>query len=326
MHIPVLLQEVLQALNPKPGEFFIDGTLGAGGHTRAFVEKLTPGGTLLAVDRDPRAVAAFKESFTPPSTVTLVAEAASYAKLPELLAKHRLPKADGLLLDLGFSSEQVAGGALAGRGFSFSTDEPLIMTYDDSVSSVAQLLAELSAAELTSIIREYGEERYSAQIAQGIADVAKREGIATTGQLAAAIKKAVPANYERGRLHPATRTFQALRIYANHELEQLEQLLTALPTIVRSGGRAAIISFHSLEDRMVKQYFRQYRLRQGYGAQSRDRAGDSVEGTQITSFPGETPNPGPAPKEQKKPIVASEEEIRQNPRSRSAKLRIITLP
>ena len=329
MHVPVLLHEVLDGLSPQLGEFHIDGTLGAGGHTRAIIERISPGGTLLAVDRDPRAVAAFNQSYESPKTTRVITEAVSYSQLPLLLAKYQLPQADGLLLDLGFSSEQLAGGALAGRGFSFTVDEPLLMTYDDATPSVAQLLAELSVVDLAAIIREYGEERYAKEIANSILQISEREGIATTFQLVRAIKDAVPASYEQGRLNPATRTFQALRIYANSELQQLEVLLGALPSIVRKGGRVAIISFHSLEDRIVKNYFRQYsRLRDSYGEPSRDRGGSSVEGSyqRSKSLAGELPNSTPASAAgTKKPITATEQEMAANPRARSAKLRILYL-
>lgn len=314
MHIPVLLQECLAALNPKPGEFHIDGTLGAGGHAREIMKRLSPGGTFLGVDRDPRSIQAFTAAVEGVRSIT---EAASYAALPTLIKKYSLPKADGLLLDLGFSSEQIAGGSLAGRGFSFTADEPLLMTYDDATPSLALQLAELSEENLTSIIREYGEERYASQIAHSISERVQSEGIATTGQLVAAIKAAVPATYEQGRLHPATRTFQALRIYVNQELKQLEEVLAALPEIVNKGGRVAIISFHSLEDRIVKNSFREYR----------SRGGGSVEGVRISgnSLAGELPNPTPASMAGiKKPITASEEEIARNPRARSAKLRVLT--
>lgn len=316
MHIPVLLQEVLEGLHPRPGEFYIDGTYGAGGHTREICKRIAPGGTLLAVDRDARALEKFKPEH--PDTVRVITEAGSYADLPAMLAKHRLPKADGVLLDLGFSSEQLAGGALAGRGFSFSSDEPLLMTYDDASPSVAQLLAELSETELASIIREYGEERYAAQIAKRITQHARESGIATTGHLVEAIKAAVPASYVHGHINPATRTFQALRIYANRELQHLERFLESLPQIVRSGGRVAIISFHSLEDRIVKNYFKQY-LRSG--------GGSSVGGGSQRSWAlaGELPNSTPASEHTKKPISATEQEIAVNPRSRSAKLRLLTL-
>ncbi len=313
-HIPVLLHECIAALRPQPGEFHIDGTLGAGGHAREIITRVAPGGVFLGVDRDPRAVGRFDGST---AGVRVITEAASYALLPKILERHHLPKADGLLLDLGFSSEQIAGGALIGRGFSFLTDEPLIMTYDDATPSVATLLAELTVSDLESIIREYGEERYNRPIAEAIIQAARAEGIATTGRLAEIIRSAVPSSYEHGRLHPATRTFQALRIYANGELRHLESLLESLPAIMNVGGRVAIISFHSLEDRIVKQYFKMYR----------DRGGSSVGGGRYTgrASAGELPNSTPASMAgKKKPIVALESECAANPRSRSAKLRILT--
>jgi 16S rRNA (cytosine1402-N4)-methyltransferase len=202
------------------------------------------------------------------------------------------------------------------------------MTYDDATPSVAALLADLSAADLASIIRTYGEERYAAPIAQSIADHARRDGIATTGALVAAIKEAVPAGYEQGRLHPATRTFQALRIYANGELQHLETLLQHLPAIVRPGGRVAIISFHSLEDRIVKNYFREYgRSRKEQAIENRVRGGSSVGGGRANdpASAGELPNSTPAAAGIKKPITATEEEMAVNPRSRSAKLRLLII-
>ncbi|PIR87144.1 MAG: 16S rRNA (cytosine(1402)-N(4))-methyltransferase [Candidatus Harrisonbacteria bacterium CG10_big_fil_rev_8_21_14_0_10_49_15] len=298
MHVPVLLQSCLQVLAPKPGDFFIDGTLGAGGHAREVIERIQPGGIFLGVDRDPAAVAKFRSSLegTYYALDKLLVEQGSYAELPGLLSRLDLPRADGLLLDLGFSSEQIGDGDLAGRGFSFGTDEPLLMTYDPSQPALRNVLPELSETELARIITEYGEERYAARIAKSIAQMAKKGGgIQTTSQLVAAIKEAVPAGYERGRIHPATRTFQALRIYINQELAQLENLLDSLEAVMRPGSRVAIISFHSLEDRIVKNKFREL--------------AHADQGELLT----------------KKPITATEEEILRNPRSRSAKLRAIRL-
>jgi 16S rRNA (cytosine1402-N4)-methyltransferase len=326
-HIPVLLQEVLKVLDPKPGEKFADGTLGAGGHAREIVARIAPGGTLIAVDRDSRAATVARQTVTSDS-VQINIEPASYAKLPELMKQYGIAQLDGLLLDLGFSSEQIVGGTLSGRGFSFNSDEPLLMTYDDATKPVAELLAELSEGDLAAIIREYGEERYAEAIAKSILHKAKSEGIATTGKLVEAIKAAVPASYEQGRINPATRTFQALRIYANNELGQLEQLLSALPAIMAPGGRVAVISFHSLEDRIVKQHFQMY---------ARNRGGRSVGGARGAPA-GELPNTSSASRDArldstrevtarqaelitKKPMTASEQEIAENPRSRSAKLR-----
>lgn len=321
-HIPVLLQECLAVLDPKPGEVFADGTLGAGGHAREIAARITPGGTLLAVDRDPRAVELSSKTFAPDASSRLLLEAASYSEIPALMKKFGIEKLDGLLLDLGFSSEQIIGGTLAGRGFSFMTDEPLLMTYDEKTKSLAALLAELSQDDLATIIEQYGEERFAKQIAKSIIDKTRREGIATTGQLVAAIKEAVPANYEQGRIHPATRTFQALRIYANSELRELETILEALLRIMASGGRVAIISFHSLEDRIVKQHFQAF-ARSG---------GRSAKYEKFSRMPGEAPNSTTALENSavrqvevltKKPITSTEKELFKNPRSRSAKLRAL---
>lgn len=270
-HAPVLLNEIIKILDPQPGEFFVDGTAGAGGHSKAILEKTGSSGKFLAIDWEKTGE--------------------NYANLPEILDQKNLGKADGLLIDLGFSSEQLG----AGRGFSFLKDEPLLMTYDLSEKPVKQILKELNEQELAAIIKTYGEERYAARIARAIKAASRKKPIETTGQLAEIIRSAVPKNYERGRLHPATRTFMALRIYANRELENLETLLKNLHRILKPGGRAAIISFHSLEDRLVKNYFRDYA-----------KAGK----VEILT---------------KKPIIATSEEIRQNPRSRSAKLRAAIL-
>src|SRR3989344_1691430 len=227
-HTPVLLNEVIGLLEPKPGEFFVDGTAGGGGHSRAIQEKIGAAGKLVAIDWEKTGE--------------------NYANLPEILASKNLSKADVLLLDLGFSSEQIGGG----RGFSFQNDEPLLMTYDPKSEPVKEILKRISEAELARIIKELGEERFPKRIARNIYERQKERPIETTGELAAIIKSSVPKNYERGRIHPATRTFQALRIYANHELENLESILKNLDAVVKPGGRAAIISFHSLEDRIVK--------------------------------------------------------------------------
>ena len=271
-HRPVLLKEVIEALDPKPGEFFIDGTAGAYGHAKAIEEKIAAKGRLLAIDWENTGE--------------------NYADLAEILRNKNLGKADGLLLDLGFSSEQLSNG----RGFSFQKDEPLLMTYDSKQKPVKEILRNLSEEWLADTIKNYGEERYAKQIAAAIKEKIRKSGpIETTGQLAEIVKSATPKSYEHGRIHPATRTFQALRIYANHELENLEKALQDLPKILKTGGRVAIVSFHSLEDRIVKNYFRDYA-----------KAGVMKVLT-------------------KKPITASAEEVATNPRSRSAKLRVAQL-
>lgn len=298
MHIPVLLQEVVEILGPKPGAFIIDGTIGGGGHARALLKRLEPGGSFLGIDRDAVAVNNLQQLATEfPAMRKVIISRASYIKLPDLLKEYELPGADGLLLDLGISSDQLDGEVkgFAGRGFSFRRDEELDMRFDTSATPVHEVLQELSTERLADVIKEYGEERYASEIAVAIKSAGTIAPIMTTGRLAQVISAAVPKSYEHGRIHPATRTFQALRIYANGELEHLKQVLDMLPRIIRSGGRVAIISFHSLEDRIVKDYFKQ--MTQG----------------------------GRAKLLAKKPIVASGQELFTNPRSRSAKLRAIEL-
>ncbi|MEK7574352.1 MAG: 16S rRNA (cytosine(1402)-N(4))-methyltransferase RsmH [Patescibacteria group bacterium] len=318
MHIPVLLKEVIAVLDPKPGEFFIDGTVGNGGHAVSILEKITPSGKFLAVDWDNNAIENFK-----PKTIAICG---NYADLPKILEDlpagrqgNKLGMADGLLLDLGMSSEQLEH---SGRGFSFMRNEPLDMRYfitqnkTDQAQANANSLSEseavpeqyefasLTAAEiinsfnekdLADIFFQYGEERFSRRIARKIIEERKKKRILTTFDFVEVIKKAVPNNYEKGRIHPATRTFQALRIYVNQELENLERLLKNLDKILKPKGRIAIISFHSLEDRLVKNYFRE----------------KSKEGKMEILT--------------KKPIRPTIEEIGQNPRSRSAKLRAAKL-
>ncbi|PIR88136.1 MAG: 16S rRNA (cytosine(1402)-N(4))-methyltransferase [Candidatus Harrisonbacteria bacterium CG10_big_fil_rev_8_21_14_0_10_45_28] len=297
MHIPVLLQECLSALSPHSGEFFVDGTLGAGGHALEVLERTQPGGIFLGLDKDPSAVENFQSLITGKyyALEKVLVKNASYGSLGKVLESENLPKVDGLLLDLGFSSEQIKGGKLAGRGFSFSVDEPLLMTYDPKDPPLRDVLPTLSEEELIQIIQDYGEERYGKEIAKAVSKEAKAGKIQTSINLVRAIESAVPSNYENHRISPATRTFQALRIYINQELAELEKILKALPNIINKNGRVAIISFHSLEDRLVKNYFRDY------------CHASSALATPIA----------------KKPIIAANQEINQNPRSRSAKLRAI---
>ena len=285
-HEPVLLHQVLEYLDPKPNDFIIDGTIDGGGHAAAIREKIMPGGTFLGVDWD----RAMIEKYHATSHEHYVH--GNYADLPEILRKEKLPLADGLLLDLGFSSEQLEG---SGKGFSFgegSADEPLRMTYSESETPLAELLRELSEEELANVIYEFGGERMSRRIAKAIVAAGKKKRIATVGELAAAVRSVLPKNYERGRIDPATRTFQALRIYANDELGNVKRVIERLPQIVKPGGRVAIITFHSLEDRIVKHSFQAF---------AKEKKIEIIT---------------------KKPIEATREEQSENPRSRSAKLRI----
>lgn len=284
IHIPVLLKEIIELLDPKPGENFIDGTFGGGGHTRVILEKIQPGGRLLAVDWNERAVQLCHQ---PINCVQ-----GNFADLLKIMRDNNFPPANGLLLDLGISSDELES---SGRGFSFQKDEPLLMTYNNEQKPVKEILKELTEMELAEIIKKFGEERYAQTIAAAIKQRERIRPIETTRELVELIFKATPVKYHHLKIHPATRTFMALRIYANRELENLEKVLLDLEKIMARGGRVAVITFHSLEDRIVKNYFR-----------------DLVRAEKARALT-------------KKPVIATEEEVRENPRSRSAKLRAISL-
>lgn len=286
MHVPVLLEKTIKALNPQEGEFIIDGTVDGGGHAGAILERIGPKGKLLGLDLDPKMLEISREKFSDRKNVILIA--GNYKDLPRILEEKKLGLADGLLLDLGFSSEQLASG----KGFSFEKDEPLLMTYGEGTTPAREWLKKLKENELADIIYRFGGERMSRRIAKAIKSA---RGADTSKELAEIIRKALPRNYERGRINPATRTFQALRIFVNGELDNLTEALGDLSRVVRPGGRVAIISFHSLEDKLVKTEFRKL----------------AKEGGAELIF--------------KKPLVAEPEEARENPRSRSAKLRAIKI-
>jgi len=290
-HVPVLLHEVLELLNPSSGEFAIDGTVGAGGHAKEIINRLGPHGTFLGIDWDKSVVDNARRNLSGNGLQKFIIRNGNYADLPEILGEEKLGKADILLLDLGFSSDQLESK----RGFSFQKNEPLFMTYSDESIPAYSVIRQLKKWELANVIREYSDERYAMRIAEAIHERGKKEPIKTTGELAEVIRMAVPKNYEGGRINPATRTFQAIRMYVNEELVNLEIVLQNLGKIVRENGRVGIISFHSKEDRLVKNYFRDM-ARKG-------------EAELIT----------------KKPIQATEEEIKENPKSRSAKLRAIRI-
>jgi len=290
-HVPVLLHEVIEKLNPSSGEFVIDGTLGAGGHAKAFIEHIKPNGKFLGVDWDNRAVDVARRSLNSGGLEKFLVQKGNYADLLEIVEEEELGKADIFFLDLGFSSDQLGNE----RGFSFQKNEPLLMTYSDDQTPAYTAIRQLKKRELTKVIREFSDEKYAERIAEAIYERGKKEPIKTTRELAEVIKNAVPQNYEGGRINPATRTFQAIRMYVNDELGNLEETLQNLRDIVKPNGRVGIISFHSKEDRLVKNYFR-------------DMA-HAGEAELIT----------------KKPLIATEEEIKNNPKSRSAKLRVIKI-
>jgi len=295
-HIPVLLNEVLEILELKSGKVLVDGTAGSGGHAVPTIEKLAPDGIFVGIDWDGESVkkleASLRQGYGGQARIKkLILREGNYADLPEILKAEKIDKVDGVLLDLGFSSEQLEEG----RGFSFTKDEPLIMTYSVDRLPAYRALAQLSKMELTEIIRTYGEERYAGPIAKAIWERERKQSIKTSGELQEVIRRAVPKSYERGRINPATRTFMALRIYLNDELGNLEKFLRSVPQIMAKGGRVAVISFHSLEDRLVKNHFR------------------------------DLAKAGKAKLITKKPITPDEAEKRNNPRSRGAKLRAIEI-
>jgi 16S rRNA (cytosine1402-N4)-methyltransferase len=284
IHVPVLLTEIVDWLAPAPGKILVDGTLGGGGHTRALAERVGATGLIIALDRDPVARAAAERNLAGMS-VKLVA--ASFRELPKVLEQLETPAVDGVVLDLGLSSDQLADAA---RGFSFDSDGPLDLRFDSTEGEPAwRLIERLDATELTNLIYEYGEERHSRRIARNLIAAREQAPIRTARQVADIVRRSVPRTRDSQRIDPATRTFQALRIGVNDELGALQDALRDIPDCLQTGGRLAIISFHSLEDRMVKQAFR-----------------DDPRLTALT----------------RKPQQPSEEEIRRNPRARSAKLRV----
>lgn len=290
MHVPVLLREVIEILDLKLNQFVIDGTIGSGGHAREIIKQIRVG-KILGIDRDKGAIDRLRRTLKFKDVeVDLVND--NYANLSEILKRKKMGKADRLLLDLGFSSEELE----AGRGFSFlNPNEPLIMTYEAKSKPLYLVLRELSEEEIVSIIKNLSDERYATAIGKAIYKRERQKAIKKVGDLVEAIKSAVPKNYERGRIHPATRTFMAFRIFVNDELGSLERLLKNLSQILKKGGRAVIITFHSKEDRLVKNYFKEM-----------ERKG---EGKVLT----------------KHVIRPTWEEVKKNPRSRSAHLRAIEI-
>lgn len=297
-HKPVLYQEVLEILNPLPGGLYVDGTVGAGGHSRGILERSSPDGKLIGFDRDPAALALAESNLAAyADRVTLIHS--SYHELVSHLNKQNWHSVDGILIDLGLSSMQLDSPE---RGFSFRYDAPLDMRFDPGQPfSAFDLVNESTAEELAEIIFRYGDERFSRKIASAII---KNRPLASTQELAELIKRVVP--YTKSKIHPATRTFQALRIAVNNELEALEDFLPAALEVLKPGGRLAVIAFHSLEDRIVKQVFRQ---------ESRD-----------CICPPEIPicvcgHQARIKEISRRPIVPEDSEIDANPRARSAKLR-----
>ena len=308
MHIPVLLEEVLKYLNPRPGGKFIDATIGGGGHGLAILGKIQPGGKLLGIEWDSELLKQLeRKAQSEKGKAGLILINGSYVNLQKIAGENGFSEADGALFDLGMSSWHIEE---SGRGFSFQRDEPLDMRFANATTNcqppttnhqlataktrltAEEMVNRYSYAELVKILKEYGEERFARPIAGAIVKARKEKPIVSAFQLVEVLKEAVPFWYRRGRrIHFATKTFQALRIAVNHELENIEAGLKQAVQVLRGGGRLAVISFHSLEDRIVKNFLR-----------DRDRRGV----LRILT---------------KKPIRAVLAETSQNPRARSAKLR-----
>ncbi|HEY5901128.1 MAG TPA: 16S rRNA (cytosine(1402)-N(4))-methyltransferase RsmH [Anaerolineales bacterium] len=298
-HQPVLYKEIIHALRPHSGGRYVDGTLGAGGHARGILEACAPDGRLLGLDVDPQALALARETLAPFGERARIVQA-SYETLAVQLDGLGWEAVDGVLLDLGASSMQFDRPE---RGFSFLQDGPLDMRFGPQAShSADELVNRLAQDELADLIYRYGEERDSRRIARAIV---KARPLHTTRELAEVIRSAAPARGQR--IHPATRTFQALRIAVNEELAALENVLPQAAAALSPGGRLAVISFHSLEDRMVKEYFR---------SQSKDLVNPPYERMY------EVERRAVLREVFRKPVVPSQEEIDSNPRARSAKLRI----
>jgi 16S rRNA (cytosine1402-N4)-methyltransferase len=298
-HQPVLYKEIIHALQPQPGGRYVDGTLGAGGHARGILEACAPDGQLLGLDVDPQALAIARKILAPYEHRIHLAQA-SYTTLAEQLKRLGWHEVDGILLDLGASSIQFDTPE---RGFSFMQDAPLDMRFGPHIPrTAADIVNSYSERELADLIYEYGEERESRKIARAIV---KARPLHTTRELVAVIEAVSPRR--GGRLHLATRTFQALRIAVNEELTSIQEVLPQAVAALRSGGRLAVISFHSLEDRIVKDFFRE---------QSRDLVNPPYERIY------DEERKATLKEVNRKPITPSEEETKNNPRARSAKLRI----
>jgi 16S rRNA (cytosine1402-N4)-methyltransferase len=300
-HVPVLLDPVISGLNIRPNGCYVDGTFGRGGHSSELLKALGPDGRLLGIDRDPQAIAGVVKELSADERFKIVRDEIAHLKNIAIKAG-LLGKVDGLLLDLGVSSPQLDE---AERGFSFQTDGPLDMRMDpDSGTSAAEWISTASEREIRNVLFKYGEEKRAVRIARAIVESRAANAISRTLQLAEIVRGAVPKGPQRK--HPATKTFQAIRIFINRELEQLDQALAATAELLAPAGRLCVISFHSLEDRRVKRFMRDA----------------SRESEQYRGMPN-------VPKEHQPPfrligklVMATDEEIKQNPRARSARLRI----
>ena len=289
-HIPVMLDEVLEYLAPKAGDCFVDGTLGLGGHSSEILKRIGPTGRLIGMDRDKHALALAKERLNASADQCSFIHG-DFRDIDETLTDLNIDQVDGILLDLGVSSFQLND---AERGFSLKYDGPLDMRMDQtSYISAYDLVNSLSEKEIDSIIRDFGQERWHARIAQTLVSERTHYPIKTTRELKRIILRSIPYRRKRGKLHPATRTFQAFRIAVNRELEALNLVLERCMNFIKPKGRIGVIAFHSLEDKIVKEKFKTF---------AKDDEAELIF---------------------KKPLRPSLEEVERNPRSRSARFRVI---
>jgi len=292
-HLPALFSEVLEYLDCQPGKVYVDGTVGSGGHSRGILDKSSPTGKLIGLDWDEEALGRARKNLSSfGGRVELIK--ANFKNLRSVLDSLSISGVDGILLDLGVSTEQLES---RDRGFSFRWESPLDMRMSQETPITAQdLLQNLSSEEIDTLLQEYGEERWARRIAKNIVRQRQRAPIGTTGELVAVVEKSVPLQHRR--IHPATRTFQALRISVNEELSNLRIFLNQCPELLNPGGRLGIISYHSLEDRIVKNHFRQWIPKRG----------EKFREFQVLT---------------RKPVAPSPGEAAQNPRARSAKMRVV---
>jgi len=291
MHVPVMRKQVLDYLSPSRNENFIDCTFEQSGHSLAILKRNRPNGKVLAIERDPELYKQFQErGKADKQRLVLVND--TYANLKQIVKQTGFPSIKGILMDLGMSSWHLDE---SGKGFSFQKDEPLDMRYDpDSTSLTAyDIVNSYTEEDITEILKEYGQEKLSKQISRKIVEKRKEKPIRTTLDLVEIIWLAMPGRYRRGKIHPATKTFQALRIKVNEEIEELKKGLVQAVDVLEEQGCLVVISFHSLEDREVKKFFKR--------------------GAQLNILEILT----------KKPLIADDQEIKVNPRARSAKLRVV---
>lgn len=294
-HITVLLQEAVASLNLRPASVVVDCTLGAGGHATEILRALDAGSVFVGIDKDPSALQAFAAK-QPDTVARVLLVEANFADIREVLTTHKLAHADAVLADLGWRMEQFDGSSGIARGFSFQSDEPLHMTYGepaDYAFTAYDIVNDWPEEDIANIIYAYGEDRQARRIARFIVEARHTAPIATATDLADVVAQSIPKRFQSHRIHPATKTFQALRIAVNDEFDVLKDLIKTVPSILAPTGRFSVISFHSMEDRIVKHSFR------------------SLEHDQEVVVVN------------KKPIIPSAEERNNNPRARSAKLRTI---